>query len=365
MFWFTGDFKKLVQHNSLKNLELKSSIKITGKDIQNLIPRCPQLQRLVMHGCCPTVFYPIIKYSPPGLKIFGYNPLPGSPVPELQPTTPLGNEYQGLQILYVFNEEGSLPINDVLLLLYNNRTTLTTLHVGMSVPSPHTSVYDITCPDFKLENLVHLSFWGSSQIQDILFQKIQDLNALTTLNGENIYSLEPCFKNVKRLSSLISLNINHVDYPVKQDHTVQFFDMFSSRSKIGLPSLQEIALHNVPGVNDTILNVMGDIKTLQVVTLGGLRQISTAEINTFIQKLGCQLSRIRFVGMKTVTDDTIIGLCMSSNLATVDLESLEKVTRNSLQYLCDNAISNRLSEVRVKNCSAIGRDAIFRFTPIE
>ncbi|KAI9268190.1 hypothetical protein BDA99DRAFT_358657 [Phascolomyces articulosus] len=383
-----GDLSKLEQHAlSLCNLTLGSrytSSIIKGNNLDIMLQQCPKLRRLVIHGCDTSILESIHAYAPK-LKILALNPgclhnTVATPTPRTMRVPDLPSQYNvdddhdtpGLRALIVYNNEVSLgeglPILPTLLFIYKNQTTLTSLNMDIldtkKISAEQMKMINTLRANFKLSNLELLKLHLSPKTQEIFLGAIHNVTTFKTLIITNIHDIPVLIKNMERIPCLTSLDMmksmHSVAYKLQSDFH-QLFRLLAKGPIAGFPSLQQITLQDHPSIQDQVLDALGDIKTLSSITLGALKSVSTEGIHHLIQKTGSRLTDIKFIDMNVVTDATLMALCGCNNLATIQLENLQRVTNAGVDDLFSHTTSDRLKDVIVKNCPNIdfGDDCVY------
>ncbi|KAI9268252.1 hypothetical protein BDA99DRAFT_360037 [Phascolomyces articulosus] len=363
-----GDFSNPNKHHSLRSLTLtiKGYI-INGHDMDGILLQCPNLNRLVIKGCHASILNSISKYAP-SLKILVLNPSDHND-PTLTRDLSTDNHYDGdgisgIQILIIYNIRGAIPIIPALSFIYKYRATLKTLYMGIldeKEISDEQQVERIKTdfPNFKLWNLESLNYHDSPNAPKLVLGMLHNVTTIKTLNVFNLVDFGTLLGNIEQIPSVTCLNlmgthsINMGEEERSNFH--QLIEIFAKRSVAGLPSLQKITLQDIPSVNDQILYALGDIKTLCNISFGMLStiEVSTEGINNLIQKIGAQLTDIKFFGMRMVLDSTLTALCDCSNLVTVELQHIDNVTIAAIDDLLDKTTSGQLKQVNVKGCYKI------------
>ena len=373
--------EQIKDYPSLINLELMSH-HINGDDIESIIQRCQQLRRLVLSGCDSSVLETLVHNSTPNLELFSYNDgIDGPPLPMLQEkkattnnnsnveigTQRQGHQYeQGLRVIYTSYGETSVRPEDLIPLIYKNRKTLENVRACMSHMTEAQLEYLYTrYPDFKLENLKHLSTWLSPGIQQFMLHKvIQNSNTLSTLVAVGDYNMDLLLRALINRTPLSGLNISHV-YDSINNASRLLIQLFAQYAKLSgnnttNSSLNWIKLRYCNQVTDDVLKTLSGIKTLHDIHLGGLRMVSTVGILQFIDTLGNQITHVFFHDMYSVNDNIIIALGDLANLVLVKLEVLNNVTDKGVRILVDNKKrkSRRLTTLEVTECSSISQECI-------
>ncbi|KAG2219000.1 hypothetical protein INT45_007662 [Circinella minor] len=376
------NFTKQIKHYpSLVNLEL-ISFHINGNDIVPIIQRCQQLRRLVLSGCDSSVLEALVRTSTPNLELFSYNDgIDGSPLPMLQEKKATANndsynktEYQqqehqnqqGLRVLYTSYGETSVRPENLIPLIYKNRKTLENVRACMShITNTQLEYLYEKYPDFKLENIKHLSTWLSPGIQQFMLRKvIQNSNTLSTLVAVGDYNINLLLKALINRAPLLGFNISHV-YDSTNDVTqllIQLFGQYAKYSKSDRPdaSLNWVKLRYCNQVTNDVLKKLSGIKTLHDIHLGGLNHISNDALLQLINKLGNQITHIFLHDMNLVNDDIIIALGDLDNLLLVKLEILNNVTDKGARALVDNKKRKlrRLTTLEITECPLISQECI-------
>ncbi|KAI9274715.1 hypothetical protein BDA99DRAFT_591345 [Phascolomyces articulosus] len=348
-----GDLSNLDQHDSLTNLFLKAGHIFQGNDINGILQRCPKLYRFIIDGGDTNVL-DSVKDNAPNLKIFAFNPGKGiNAIRRL--SLDFKDEVSGLSVLVAHSVNARvIPTLRLLPLIYKNRDTLTTLHVNVSdLSEEELHQVKTTYPDFKFQGMESLRFPYLPRIQEILFGATYDTTTLKSLAISHIYNMKTFIKSLERLSSFDSLGIMHVRSPIEQSDFYKLLEILARHSEPGLPSLNSIILQNVAGLNDTMLYVLGNIKTLWSVSLSDLKDVTAEGLSNFIQKMGDQLRDVKLFNLNIVTDTTLKALCDCNSLDTVELDDLQRVTKSGVDHLLANTTSVKLKEIRVRNCAKI------------
>ncbi|KAI9275751.1 hypothetical protein BDA99DRAFT_532702 [Phascolomyces articulosus] len=132
-------------------------------------------------------------------------------------------------------------------------------------------------PDFKFNYLESLDLYSSPMIQKLLLEAIHDTVTLKSIKGITLYDAKG------------------------------FYDFLSS--------------------NDTILQTLGDIKTIYRVSLRDLKSVSTEGINNLIRKTIVQW-------MEISRRLKVHSHC--NNLATIEMDGLQRATGQGINSLFEN-----------------------------
>ncbi|KAI9491476.1 hypothetical protein BDB00DRAFT_940264 [Zychaea mexicana] len=342
----------------LRNLVIKSP-KLDGDDIQYILRRCQRIQRLVLHGCVPSILDTVVKQAP-NLQIFGYNP--GKPTRNLRDIVRFTNDKQpGLRVLQMDNRDINMraPISSIIPILYKHRATLTDLSLNVA-PNPTVNIYGeaeelrTTYPDLSFPNLTTVTTWLLSYAQDSILEILRYVPKLTVLSAVNIHDLEGFTRNIDNFPSLVQLRLSHIrTETTRSDLLLVLFQQLAERSATGQkPSLEHIRLFQIADLDDDVFYMLAEIRTLCSFELR-CKGMTTYGIRHFISKLGNQLRHARLVDTDTVTDDVLAELCGSKNLEWVSLEKLNKVSAEGVNHLLANMKSAKFTTVKVKNCPKI------------
>ncbi|KAI8143636.1 hypothetical protein BJV82DRAFT_578791 [Fennellomyces sp. T-0311] len=350
--YLAGDFTIAEQHNSLVNLRLKSRT-ITGDVIRNILQRCPQLKRLVMTGCEPTVL-DAVRMHAVNLEILAYNA--ASQIPELQT---LGvREKPGLRVVYA-NDEGTIAVPHIYLLplLFKHMSTLENVFVYLpALPANELAQVIATYPGFTLDSVKRLSFWPLDGVQSFMLRAIQNTRTLTHLSVASVHDLDALLKTLLGLPPLTTLRMAHIRSTNNRAVFNQLFQKYATLSR-SQPSLRSATFRYCYEITDEMLVSLAQIQTLREVSLCGLRSLTTAGINTFLGMVSGQLEYIRLVEMNFITDDNIANIGNMNILDTVHLEGLRHVTDRGIRSLVDR-MDHKLDKLSIRSCPLVTDDSI-------
>ncbi|KAI9268002.1 hypothetical protein BDA99DRAFT_504586 [Phascolomyces articulosus] len=367
----------------LASLEVKSS-NITKQTVKTILQRYIQLRRLVINGCDSSVIDSIDQYATENLEILGYNT---RNVPTLQsqqqqqlslpPSPPLDDYTQnqdikqmdvtrGLRkIIAMNNDQGRMVHTSTFFpIIYKNRKSIETISISLT-DLIRDEVQDINSayPDFRLNRLTDITFWPTPRLQRLLLQSIP--STITTLKHVTIRYSEDAsdiYRMLLRLPPLETLRILSVDTTgLEKQCLVELFERYAqlSESSHGSVSLKTVSLWHGDLVDDTVLSVLGDIKTLHHVTLWDLHSVTTQGLQDLMKKLYNQLTCIDIKAMSAVTDIVVAELGGSDTLTTIGLDGLPKVTNQGIRALIDKKVSNpKLSSLTITNCSSVTDECI-------
>ncbi|KAI8145600.1 hypothetical protein BJV82DRAFT_711761 [Fennellomyces sp. T-0311] len=337
----SGDYTELEMHHSLTNLQLTADT-IKRKHIEGVLQRCQQLRRLVMCGCDPTVLESVNKYAT-NLEILGYN------CTGLVPELAYGDPQPGLRVLYTNDGGTKVPIENLFPLIYRNMGTLEDLQAVLSSPTElELQQFFANYRDLKLENMKRLVVWPQIRVQPLIMRAIRGVLTLKHLHVVEPFQTDPLFKAVMRLPPLTTLGITHARTKTGRSSLIQMFRTYAQFSATG-NSLRSVQFRYCDEIDDSVLAALAGIKTLDDVTLCSLDDVTTAGINSFLEKTRDLLKNLALAEMSSITDPSLIILTGSTSLTTVELDSLPNVTD---QGICDLIESQdfSLAVVKVDGC---------------
>ncbi|KAG2222013.1 hypothetical protein INT45_006713 [Circinella minor] len=356
----------------LLSLEIKSS-NITKQTVKTVLQRYTQLRRLVINGCDSSAIDPIDQYATSNLEILGFN---SRNIPKLASSQQQHQQQQyyayqqsisstGMRKIYAMNNDQRriVHISTFFPIIYKNRKTLETVSVCLSdLTRDEAQEIISTYDDFRLENVVDITFWSTPRMQRLLLQSIPD--TITTLKHVTIRYSEDAsdiYRALLRLPPLETLRILSVDTTgLEKQCIIELFEQYAqlSESSCG-SSLKTVSLWHGDLVDDTVLNVLGDIKTLHHVTLWDLHSVTTQGLHDLMKKLHNQLTCIDIKAMSAVTDNVISELGGSKTLTTIGLDGLPKVTNRGIRALVDKRSTiPKLSSLTITNCSLVTEECI-------
>ncbi|KAI8139357.1 hypothetical protein BJV82DRAFT_672639 [Fennellomyces sp. T-0311] len=343
-----GDFSTMEKHNALASLELRSGL-INGEDIRGVLQRCPQLRRLTMTGCSPTVLDPINQFAP-NLEILGYNNTsPGIPqqsVTALQPP--------GLRTLYTNNGRSTLPADAILPLICKNMATLDTAFLNVTeFPDSDTRQFQAAHPMFKLENLTGLTLWSKRGVQSVIMHAIRDTTTLKNISLVSVHDLNEVVATLMRISPVSSLQLSYTDASSATASLVQLFGRYAAlSSRSNTRQLHTINIRYCTGIGNPVLASLTEIQSLQSLSLRGLADITSRGVGDLLEKLPHHITYLELAEMDAVTDNHIIALRVHSHLSEVNLEGLPNITNQGLQYGIDSRVTV-LEKLTIKGCRSI------------
>ncbi|KAI8145613.1 hypothetical protein BJV82DRAFT_577236 [Fennellomyces sp. T-0311] len=221
-------------------------------------------------------------------------------------------------------------------------------------------------PDFKISSLRKFNRHQSG------LRKIYTNNGGTRVDAmsvlpliyQNRATLESIYVNITALTNteLQQLYTNYPDFtfPKVYDFTfclISLLERYARLSSSHSQVLESIILRSVDEVTDKILDVLGDVKTVNQVNFEDLKHITAEGITRFIEKRRSNLMYIKLSGIEAITDNIVVALGSLKKLGAVNLTEFQNVTDRGVRGLI-NGPRFRVSRFTIKDCHSITEECI-------
>ncbi|KAI9250207.1 hypothetical protein BDA99DRAFT_523139 [Phascolomyces articulosus] len=388
-FYFSKHNESIMMtpHQHLINLQIRG-YHIEREQAELIAHHCPQLRRLFMYHCQPSVLDTIVKLQHSDTSatlqyletlIVNSDDTPRHPpflmFPQKLTTTGTTaieekKRKRGIRILHANTIQSSNPASSIFQLINANKHTLETL-VGSFQETQHginrfrhaevQQTFEVY-PDFKLTNLRNITFWYyQGSLKDILLRSIRGSTSLKRLEIQDSIGL-----NGPILDILLEIPpLDHLGFSASEaiflegnyEKLIRLFKKYAQHSENNGSSVKSIAIRDYNSViTDPVLDTLSNINSLEEIWLTGrFYKVSTEQIHRLITKLGEQKLRgICFqdiggpeseIPLDVVLDDDTIN-----NLEWIHLWILPRITDDGMRALIDKIEKNSRLTFIVNNC---------------
>ncbi|KAI9496056.1 hypothetical protein BDB00DRAFT_182457 [Zychaea mexicana] len=306
--------------SSLTHLELCMR-GFRGDCLEEILPRCQKLRFLTLDGCRSSTFS-LIHRCCPDLEILVFNQF------HYQWTKSLLDDNsatrKGLRYAIVNLDD----LSEFVPYLNEHRETIEELGISMNFFDNGSGFRDLG----ELSNLkrLEISYTDAHATLASLLQKSPSVESLTLigcdLRNVGIISAIETFKHLNNLKMVNKCDIIYED----MQHLLQSF-----AQPLDGQRLKDIALIEGSFMDDALLHMLLDIRSLTNITLSYCRRLTPQGINSFCENLSRLPDFHTFVmlGLRCVTDSTLACLYNVKTLKNVTLDSLAAITPGAVQAL--------------------------------
>ncbi|KAG2220681.1 hypothetical protein INT45_008224 [Circinella minor] len=245
----------------------------------------------------------------------------------------------GLRELYIrhtYRSERLYP-NDILSLVDKHQQTLEILNIDFStVHDEQQPTTTTTINSLRLQNLRQLMVWTDREktAASIILRSIANSNSLinlTAIGGTHAnYDIASIVNTVISLPFIKVLELKgYIFYSTaNQESLLQLFNNFSSRG--AKSTLERVHFEDCAHITADILLAMGNVSSIVDVSLSSIDDITSKSIYLYFEKIDKKVTKLRLDSMPIIDDDALIAIGNISSLQELTLSNLDNVTSDGI-----------------------------------
>ncbi|KAI8142772.1 hypothetical protein BJV82DRAFT_614209, partial [Fennellomyces sp. T-0311] len=333
-----GVNEAMVLHESLLDLELKTR-EIASADMAIILRRCANVRRLIVLGCGTDCVRAIRDNYPSKLQILSINN--GSAVSPLQPD----NIAIGLTMLYTPNGGPGIDASTLLPIIKSNASSLVVARINIDCSNLQENLGYL-----RLSNIRRMTLWCDKGGQELFIGALSQssqLEYLTLLGVTDIDSL------VGRLiASYLPLTTLRIFHTYNPDEAHNFARLFSAMNR----TLNTIEFGSCSGLDDKTINALAHVTTLKHLSIASQPDVSADALFALFSSRADSLKFVELASMRNVTDNVLESLGRASQLRTLFITNLQKISDSGIMFLVDH--TKTISRLNIQNCANIPGSAI-------
>ncbi|KAG2222815.1 hypothetical protein INT45_011625 [Circinella minor] len=340
-----GDASALIEPHCLKQLQVESSM-ISGEDIQPILTKCQQLRSLVLIGCGSSVMDTVYSCCAE-LELFGYNvDTHITTMTQAQTERP---QSTGLRVLDI-----GTPIHVEQLLPYftKHSETLRVVFVALNELLPEELVLlDTWAYPVKMRELRIFHCQFAEETEHVVARLIKDCSELRNVLFDNVDNMDILSRELVKADKLSKLYLANIQGTVENE----LQRLFDKHVLLGDESqLSYLRFQNVSTLSNAVINGLRCLKKLKVLEFYQCEGMTASALSSVIPDIK-SLTEIKFYQVDAVDDQVVRSL---GSIKTVRLVSMVNVHDVSVRHLIEH--SSRLEIIEVRNCPNCSEN-LFKF----